>query len=434
MPQGFRRRFRTGGAPQWLHRAIADWHTDTFLRVRHTERTYRLASGVRPGDPLADLIFKAYMTGFIKELRKYLIEDGLLVSMQDLDGNPLKPARSEDDQDRGGDLDLDGPTWVDDHAVFTTARDPNDVVHNTRAIMVTLEKVAARHGFSLNTKKGKTECVITFAVKGIMEARRALDWQEDHTLRLVDSYKHLGTLHDKHLCRIPELVRRAKAARTVIAAISKRVLRNTLLPLLVRRQAALACVDGVLFSAAGWWWSAPSKRELLLLNGPRSRLLRALANVKPGPGGPTDAELRTQLKVPSTSLVMQAARFRYLPRLLRHAPPSLRSLLRLPSASQWRQTMVTDLSDMSKVLSSKLGMLLDPTLDTAPWCDMAQQFPGPWRSLVKLYMSKRVGDATALDPSDVRPELIDGEDTEYRYDDCSRTFSTYSGLTAHQAH
>ena len=88
-------------ASQWLHSVIADWHTDTFFRVRHTERTHRL---VRPGDPLADLIFHACMTGFIKELRKYLVEDGLLVNMQDLDGNPLQPAWSEDDQDRGGDL------------------------------------------------------------------------------------------------------------------------------------------------------------------------------------------------------------------------------------------------------------------------------------------------------------------------------------------
>ena len=104
--------------------------------------------------------------------------------------------------------------------------------------MVTMEKVAVRYGFCLNTKKGKTECVITFAGKGIMEARRALDWQEDHailrfgeggTLRLVDDYKHLGTLHDEHLCRVPELVRRAKAARTAIGAISKLVLRNPLL-------------------------------------------------------------------------------------------------------------------------------------------------------------------------------------------------------------
>ena len=83
-----------------------------------------------------------------------------------------------------------------------------------------------------------------------------------------------------------------------------------------------------------------------------SRLLRALANVKPGPGGPTDAE---QLKVPSTSLVVQAARLRYPLRLLRHALPSLRSPLWLPSASQWRQTFVTDISELSQVLSSKVG-------------------------------------------------------------------------------
>ena len=176
--------------------------------------------------------------------------------------------------------------------------------------VLTLEAVAARHGFCLNTKKGKTECVITFAGKGIMAAKRALDWQEDHAqlrygdegiLRLVDSYKHLGTLHDQYLCRTPELFRRAKTARTAVGAISRRILRNTKLPISVRRQASLACIDGALFSAAGWW-SPPTQRELRILNAPRSLMLRALANVKPGPGGPTDAELRKQLKVPPLRL------------------------------------------------------------------------------------------------------------------------------------
>ena len=37
------------GAPPLLHRAIADWHADTFFQVRHSERTYGLVSGVRPG-------------------------------------------------------------------------------------------------------------------------------------------------------------------------------------------------------------------------------------------------------------------------------------------------------------------------------------------------------------------------------------------------
>ena len=131
------------------------------------------------------------MTGFNRELRECLIADGLLVSMQDLDGNPLEQARAEGGRNQGVELDLDGPTWVDDHAIFTIARDPNDAVHNIRTIMVTLEKDAARHEFCSNTKKGETECVITFAEKGIMEAKRALDWQEDDAqLRYGDN----GTL------------------------------------------------------------------------------------------------------------------------------------------------------------------------------------------------------------------------------------------------
>ena len=202
------------------------------------------------------------MTSFIQELRECLIKEGLLVRMKNLDGNPLDQAETRDVQNQESEIDLDGPTWVDDHAIFTVARDPNDIVCNIRTIMVTLEAVAARHGFCLNTRKGKTECVITFAGKGIMDAKRALDWQEDHAqlrygdegiLRLVDSYKHLGTLHDQYLCRTPDFVRRAKTARTVLGAISRRILRNTKIPISVRRQASLACIDGVLFSAAGWW-------------------------------------------------------------------------------------------------------------------------------------------------------------------------------------
>ena len=97
--------------------------------------------------------------------------------------------------------------------------------------------------------------------------------------------------------------------------------------------------------------------------------------------------------------------------------------------------MVKDLFDMSRVLSGKLGKLPDPTLN--PGNDMAYQFPGAWRSLVKLCMSERVDmdqSATAVDPSDVRLEQLDGEDIEYQCDECPRVFTTYGGLTAHQAH
>ena len=73
--------------------------------------------------------------------------------------------------------------------------------------------------------------------------------------------------------------------------------------------------------------------------------------------------------------------------------------------------MVKDLCDMFEVLSSKLGKLI------------AYQFPRAWRSpFFNLYMSMDQS-ATAVDPSDVRREQLDGEDMEYQCDECSRIFS-----------
>ena len=182
------------GAPPWLHWAIADWHAHTFCRARHSERTYKLVSGVRSGDPLAD----ACMTGFIKEMRECLIKEGLLVSMQDLDGNPLDQA---------------GPDDQHSH----------------------------HHGYHGNGS----------SAAWVREDHAQLRYGDEGILRLVDSYKHLGMLHDQYLCRTLELVRRAKTARTAVGALSRRVLRNTKLPISVRRQASLACIDGALFSADG---------------------------------------------------------------------------------------------------------------------------------------------------------------------------------------
>ena len=99
--------------------------------------------------------------------------------------------------------------------------------------------------------------------------------------------------------------------------------------------------------------------------------------------------------------------------------------------------MAKDLFDTSRVLSSKLEQLPDPFLNTTPWYDVAFRFPVAWRALVKLYMSKCVDmdqSATAVDPSDVQREQLDEEDPEYQGDECSRAFTTYGGLTAHQAH
>ena len=159
-----------------------------------------------------------------------------------------------------------------------------------------------------------------------MDATLAVDWQEDHAqlrygdsgiLRLVDRRSTADFCAGSLSCF--DVLRQ----RTVSGAIFRRVLRNTLPLLPVKRQAALACVDGVLFSAAGWCGgqlqrSASSVFSMLL--GLYCFVLWRMSSL--GQGVQRMRSSESSLKVPSTSLVLQAARLRYLPRQLRHAPPS----------------------------------------------------------------------------------------------------------------
>ena len=133
----------TGGLRHGSTRQLQTGTLTPFFEVCHTERTYRLVSGERPGDPLADLIFNACMTGFIRELRKCLIAYGLLVGMQDLDGNPLEQAQAEGGRDQGLSW-----IWMAPRGYTTTPFPPSlgtpTMQFTTHTIMVTL--VRWRHG------------------------------------------------------------------------------------------------------------------------------------------------------------------------------------------------------------------------------------------------------------------------------------------------
>ena len=336
-----------------------------------------------------------------------LIKEGLLVNMQNLDGNPLDQAEGPDDQGQEGEVDLDGPTWVDDHAIFTVAQGPNDIVHNIRTIMVTLEAVAARHGFCLNTKKGKTECVITFAGKGIMAAKRALDRQEDHPPApiwgrlqafghpprpvsvqnpgVVSSRKNGAYYSGCHL-----LADFAKHRSSPYLSDDKRLWPVLTVPF-SRRQ------DGGRHRR-----NASSAFSMQVSDASCSGKCQAWAGRSNRRRTPKAAQGTSRFACPAGSSIAISTTPAFA--MLR---PLCVPFSDSPCAGQWRQTMAKDLFDKSRVLSSKLEQLPDHFLNTTPWYDMAYRFPVEWRALVKLCMSKCVDmdqSATAVDPSDVGRE------------------------------
>ena len=89
----------------------ADWQRDTFFGVHGSHMRYMPRSGVRPGQPLADLISNACMVVFLKGLNEQLTAHDLTVTVPKVADNPLLEV---DDRPIHGDcLDFDGPiSWL----------------------------------------------------------------------------------------------------------------------------------------------------------------------------------------------------------------------------------------------------------------------------------------------------------------------------------
>ena len=114
-------------------------------------------------------------------------------------------------------------------------------------------------------------------------------------LGVVKAYKHLG-------CELvatgnlrKEFCRRGRRAAQAVGAMGV-FLRNRAFSRAARLIVLQAVVDGILTSAAGWW-SDLQGHHLKLLSTARTRAIRMVAGIRPGPGGPTDREVMKGLQV-----------------------------------------------------------------------------------------------------------------------------------------
>ena len=430
---------RWGAAP-WAAQAVADWHACSYYQVDDDPRVACPVTGVRPGDPLADLVFNACMAVLLRDLRGKLRDEGLLWSTPLAEGGPFAadaPATSEVDQD--------GPTWVDDETVFCCDSCPVRLLMRTRRIVELVDASARRHGLQLNVAPGKTEVLLFLAGQGRDQAQQLLKWDGDQAslvispllaVRVARSYKHLGTVQTRTGNRRQELVRRATAATAVHGAL-RRVFANRGLARGVRLQTLTACMDAALLSAAGCW--APlADHELAVLNAPRAKALRRIAGIIPGPGGPTDREVCAGLRVPSLADALVAQRLRYLGRLLLHGPGALFSMIQAAAGNEWRAAVVADLGLLRATLPAKLAELPPPAADLQPWVALIRSHPGPWKALVRCFLAAR---AAAAPPPCVQP-AHDGPPHEqlglpeepaqaYPCSQCDRIFDSAAGLAGH---
>ena len=102
----------------------------------------------------------------------------------------------------------------------------------------------------------------------------------------------------------------------------------------------------------------------------------------------TDESVPRFLGAPSVQCCMQQGRLRYVARLIRHAPNTLRALLCSSSPgkqSTWSALVIDDMCAMQGLLKPKLDELPDPREDAQPWVTLIAEFPWEWKELVSKF-------------------------------------------------
>jgi len=302
---------------------------------------------------------------------------------------------------------------------------------------VELFRWAARHyGLEVNFKAGKSEAIMQLRGKGkLAQLRRwaapaggmGIDIEGDDgecdILRVVPVYKHLGCLQAAGGNLTREFARRAKSASSMAAALMP-FFRDRTVARKIRTMVALATIDAVMLSAAGWWCQV-QQHQWRMLSASRMRALRAIAGLIGGPEAPTDAEVCAGLGVPTLKAKFRALRLGYFGRLLRHGPPQLTAVLSTVAAEPWWKEVQDDLAELRGIADRKLDDMPDPRAGSGmrAWVELARDFPPAWRSLTKL-----LGEQPTEASSEQQHEL-----PSFACDRCEATFCSHHGLQSHRA-
>eukprot|EP00438_Fugacium_kawagutii_P008299 Skav206322 [mRNA] locus=scaffold1420:111633:116027:+ [translate_table: standard] len=179
----------------------------TWFAVPHGSSVQAPATGSRPGDPLADLLFSFVMTQILETVFDRIGSLGMLQHSACTDLNMPQCT-----------------TWVDDIAVAVFGT-PESICRRVAMVTGHFIDVMTEHGMTLNFEPGKTSTVIQFRGKKAQHFRRQMevhhprglpvlsDHQGSALLPVVPHYKHLGGFVTRQGHLLPEI--RVRSAQTM---------------------------------------------------------------------------------------------------------------------------------------------------------------------------------------------------------------------------
>ena len=253
--------------PREVHRLLAaqlctTWYADG----RPGTTLYQTQSGTAPGSPVADALFAALFSRFLKGIEGFLRAAGISPHIEVV---------------RQGHQGAEAPTWADDVVILFIANGAEDVPTVLAQLGSQVLSRLRELGLVANMGPGKTEAVVAIRGAHSRQVRRALlttstpsvavdtqsqpgrDSPSTVPLRVVASYVHLGTTVNAELSEIENLRRRGALLRAAFKPMHNRLLRNPFLTFAEKRSLLVGRLVPIYLHGAGMWrLSTTAEREL----------------------------------------------------------------------------------------------------------------------------------------------------------------------------
>ena len=320
------------------HEAIlSELLSATWFTSRRREVVYESLAGTRPGDGLADLVF-----GFVfkRILGRAMDRINELLDIQDAEFGPRYDLSRPPPSDRKLPRVLQ-IIWADDLAIAYRHRDAQQLMEDLPRIVSIVLQENLKHALIPNTKPGKTE--VQLILKGQHSKRVKAEVFNTETpvleisdvpdelgsIRIVPTYRHLGTRVDVTVRHRVDLRARLGQAHAVYRKYRRVVFQNRQLSRSKRLFLFNSLVMSVLSYNIGTWGRLLAS-ELKYFKSKLYALYRGLVRCEVH-----EMELRTWsndrilafLRVPPAEVLLSAARLRYSTTLYSSAPDALWHLL-----------------------------------------------------------------------------------------------------------
>ena len=370
------------------HEAIlCELLSSTWFTSRRREAVYESLAGTRPGDGLADLVF-----GFVfkRILRRAMDRINELLDLPEADFGPRYDL-SKPPPDRALPHVLQ-VVWADDLAIAYRQKDAKRLLDELPQIISIVLQENLKHALIPNTKPGKTE--VQLILKGHhSKCMRAQVFNTEEpflsipdvpeelgNIRIVPTYRHLGTRVDVSVRHRVDLRARLGQAHTVYRKYRRVVSQNRQLSQAKRLFLFNSLVMSVLSYNIGTWGKLLAT-EMKYFKSKLYALYRGLVRCEIH-----ELELRTWsndrilafLRVPSAETLLSAARLRYSTTLYSSAPDALWHLLAVEQS--WLEQLRSDqgwfLEELRGYGPGPSGHPWEP--DLHQWCQEGVKNFKPW--------------------------------------------------------